>query len=342
MNAEKEIAELEKNLERAYRMTNQRDRLIELYATKRKILKEHEEVWRLRSRAIWLLEGDDNTNFYHKFANGRKAINTIWQLSNEQGHIVNNFPQLDSLVNSHFKQTYRAPLVVNRGEIIQIAQLFPHFVDQEASRELTKEITIGEVEATIKWFKRDKSPGLDDWLIEFYQVFLKPWGEDLLKVIEHSRSSGNILESLTSTFIALIPKTDNPTTFDEYIPISLCNYIYNIMEKIIANRMRPILSKHISPKKFSFLQDRQIHQVVETSQEVLHSLHSKKIKGMILKVDLSKAFDRENWLYIRMILTHLGFPFDFIKWIMSCITNILFNMLINGVASPFFYSERGI
>ena len=67
-----------------------------------------------------------------------------------------------------------------------------------------------------------------------------------------------------------------------------------------------------------------------TAQEVLHSLHSKKVKGMILKVDLSKAFDIANWLYIRMLLTHLGFPFDFIKWIMSCISDILFSILIYG------------
>lgn len=43
-----------------------------------------------------------------------------------------------------------------------------------------------------------------------------------------------------------------------------------------------------------------------------------------------------------MLLTHLGFPFNFIKWIMSCITNIPFSVLINGAASAFFHSERGL
>lgn len=283
-----------------------------------------------------MLEGDDNTKFYHKFANGRKAINTIWQLSNEQGHIVNTFPQLASLANYHFKQTYRAPPVENLAEIIQVAQLFPCFLDQEAGMELNKENTIGELEAAIKWFKRDKSPGPDGWSIKFYSAFFETLGEDLLKVIEHSRSSGKIIESFTSSFIALISKSENPTTFDDYKPISLCNCIYKIVAKIIANRVRPILSKYISPEQFAFLQGSQIHEVVGTAQEILHSLHFKKIKGMILKEDLSKAFDRANWLYIRMLLTHLGFSFDFIKWIMSCITNIPFNVIINGATSPFF------
>lgn len=64
------------------------------------------------------------------------------------------------------------------------------------------------------------------------------------------------------------------------------------MAKIIANKLKPILSNHTSPEQFSFLQDHQIHEAVGTAQEVLHSLHVKKIKGMILKVDFSKAFDR--------------------------------------------------
>lgn len=71
-------------------------------------------------------------------------------------------------------------------------------------------------------------------------------------------------------------------------------------------------------------------------------MQTKKIKCMILKVDLSKAFDQVRWLYIRMLLTHLGFPVGVIKWIMCCITNISFSVLINGFASPFFHSERGL
>lgn len=143
-------------------------------------------------------------------------------------------------------------------------------------------------------------------------------------------------EPFNSTFIALISKSNNPSTFDDYIPISLYNCIYEIMAKIIANWMSPIYPPTYLRRNSP--QDRQIHEVVGTSKEVLHSLHSKKMKGMILNVDLSKAFDKANWLYIRMLLTHLGFPYDFFKWIMSCITKIPFSVLINGAASPFFHS----
>lgn len=148
--------------------------------------------------------------------------------------------------------------------------------------------------------------------------------------------------AINSTFVALIPKLDNPSTFNDFRPISLCNCIYKIIAKIIANRLKTILSTHISHKKFAFLQNRQIHEAVGTTHELLHSLHLRKLKGMILKVDLSKAFDRVNWLYIRMLLTHLGFPYAYIKWIMCCITNVSFSVLINGAATSFFHAECGL
>lgn len=145
-----------------------------------------------------------------------------------------------------------------------------------------------------------------------------------------------MLEGLNSTFITLIPKVDKPSTFDDFKPISLCNYIYKINAKIIVDRVRPILSLHISQEQFSFLQNRQIHEVVGTGQELLHNVHLKKLKGMIMKVDLLKSFDTANWIYIQISLTQLGFPYTFIKWIMSCITNATYIVLINDSTSPFF------
>jgi hypothetical protein len=62
----------------------------------------------------------------------------------------------------------------------------------------------------------------------------------------------------------------------------------------------------------------------------------------VLKIDLSKAYDRVSWLYLRLLLTHLGFGFSFINWIMSCISSVSFVVLINGAATPFFQAERGL
>ena len=71
-------------------------------------------------------------------------------------------------------------------------------------------------------------------------------GLDLLRVIEVSRKCGKIPTVFNSTFIALIPKSDCPCTFDGYRPISLCNYSYKIIGNILSSRIKKVLGRYIS------------------------------------------------------------------------------------------------
>ena len=71
-------------------------------------------------------------------------------------------------------------------------------------------------------------------------------------------------------------------------------------------------------------------------------MKTRNLKGAILKIYLSKSYDKVNWLYIHMLLIHLGFGIAFFRWIMSCVTTVSFSVLINGAASPFFHAERGL
>eukprot|EP00253_Pinus_taeda_P015318 PITA_15318 len=225
---------------------------------------------------------------------------------------------------------------------MRTAQCFPSFLEEDEAAELACPVTKEEVEATMKSMGKDKSPGLDGWTIELFLHFFDQIGAEITEVVEESRMKGEIYKPFNSTFIALIPKKDDPESFEDFRPISLCNCIYKIIAKVIANRLVPILSRNISMEQFGFLDGRQIHEAIGVAQEVLHNIKQKKKKGVVLKIDLSKAYDRINWLYIRLLLTHLGFSYSFISWIMGCISNVSFAVLINGAASPFFKSQRGL
>jgi hypothetical protein len=276
------------------------------------------------------------------YAKGRKATNTIWSLKDQEDRPVTSFEGLANMGKKHFQTLFKDDRRANLADIIKLALYFPSFVDEEKNQNLYAEVTEVELKDTMQSFQKDKIPGPDGWSIEFYLGFFELIGKDILKVIEESRLNGRIHSPLNTTFIALIPKVNDPLSFDDFRPISLCNCIYKIIAKIIARRLKPLLSSSISKEQFGFLEGRQIHEAIGVAQEGLHSLKTKKAKGTILKIDLSKAFDRVNWSYIRLLLTHLGFEVPFIKWIMACITSVSFAVLINGAASPFFTSEKGL
>jgi hypothetical protein len=135
---------------------------------------------------------------------------------------------------------------------------------------------------------------------------------------------------------------DNRETLDDFHPISLCKCVYKVISKVIARRVKRIISERILGEKFGLLEGRKIHEAIGVAQEGLHNMKSRNLKGVVLKIDLSKAYDRVSWLFIHLLLTHLGFAVPFINWVMNCLTIVSFVVLINGLVSPFFPSERDL
>jgi hypothetical protein len=64
--------------------------------------------------------------------------------------------------------------------------------------------------------------------------------------------------------------------------------------------------------------------------------------GMLLKLDLSKAFDKLSWHYIKEVLTAFGFCTNWIDWILNLISSTFFSILVNGTPSQPFSPSRGI
>jgi hypothetical protein len=100
-----------------------------------------------------------------------------------------------------------------------------------------------------------------------------------------------------------------------------------------------IFPKQIPGEQFGFLEGRHIHEAVGMAQEGLHTIKVKKLKAMVVKVDLSKAYDGVSYLYLRLMLIHLGFnpQFVYVTWVMNCVTSVSFSILINGAARKNIY-----
>jgi hypothetical protein len=162
------------------------------------------------------------------------------------------------------------------------------------------------------------------------------------EVVEESRASGVVLPALNATFHTLIQKEERVTNPKHFRPITLCNVIYKVITKVIATRLKHILPYLISNEQSGYVEGRQIMDSVILAHEVTHSLKSSRTPGMLIKLDLSKAFDRASWKYIRAVLNSFGFAHEWINWIMNLTSSAFFSILVNGVPSKPFSPSRGI
>ena len=156
--------------------------------------------------------------------------------------------------------------------------------------------------------------------------------------------AGKVPKYLNKTLITLIPKCKSPETLKNYRPISLCNMVYKVVTKIIVGRIRPFLSKLISPYQFAFVPGRKGLDNAIIVQEIIHSMANKKGRGglMAIKLDLEKAYDRLGWSFIKDILKLFLVPTKLILLIMSCISSSFISILFNGGALEPFNPSLGI
>ena len=113
----------------------------------------------------------------------------------------------------------------------------------------------------------------------FTKKHWKVVGQSVIKAMQSFFISGKMLREVNNSYIVLIPKIQNPSTFNHFRPINLCNTIYKIISKLIVDRLRFVLPSLISPAQSAFIPGRWIAENQLIVQEILHSFKKRKVKG---------------------------------------------------------------
>ena len=83
-----------------------------------------------------------------------------------------------------------------------------------------------------------KAPGPNDMNALFYQKFWHVVGEVVVIAVLDFLNDRIMLPTLNHTNIVLIPKVKNSEKMSNFRSISLCNVIYKIISKVLANRLK--------------------------------------------------------------------------------------------------------
>ena len=134
----------------------------------------------------------------------------------------------------------------------------PRFVTQEHDKILLNPIDLQEVEEAMNQMELGKTPRIDGFTSNFFHFFWDLVKEEVLNVVEESRTKKGVLKAFNATFLTLIPKEAGADSPDKFRPIALCNVIYKIISKVIANRLKPLLPSLIILEQYGFPEGRQI------------------------------------------------------------------------------------
>lgn len=128
-------------------------------------------------------------------------------------------------------------------------------------------------------------------------------------------------------------------------PISLCNVLFRILCKVLANRLKVCLATLISPNQSAFVEDPLLTDNALLAFEVNHYIKRQtqgKTGMAALKIDVSKAYDRVEWKFIESMLIKFGFHETWRERIMTCIKTVSYSFVRQWEVFGEIYPQRGI
>ena len=218
-------------------------------------------------------------------------------------------------------------------------------VTQSMNSMLVKEFQAGEVHKPLKQMYPLKAPGPDGMFPLFFQKFWSIVGGVVTKTVLDFLNLGITPPKFNETHIVLVPKINSPERVTEYRPISLCNVIYKLASKNLANRLKKFLPSVINDTQSTFVNARLITDNVLVAFEAMHQINLKKLgaKGeMAFKLDISKAYDRVKWACLDKIMEKLGFHSRWRSLMMQCITSVTYAVRVNGKPSGHIIPSKGL
>ena len=299
-------------------------------------------MWYQRSRVLWLSKRDNNTALFHSKTTKRLRKNLIQGIRDGNGAWVTDQDDIRNVMESYYKELFSSS---NLNLEVDSLKKIPCMVTDEMNGDLRKGFIELEVKEALNQMTPLKAPGPDGMPPLFYQHFRSTMQHDVTSTILSWLNSGIPPEPINHTLITLVPKIDNPELVSDFHPVSLYNVLYKIYSKVLANRLKKYLSSLITEHQSAFAKKRLISDNIMVAFETLHHMkqhNSGKHGFMAIKLDMSKAYDRVEWVYLEKLMEKIGFCARWVALMMSCVKTVSYFIMVNGEPIGMIHPERGI
>lgn len=150
------------------------------------------------------------------------------------------------------------------------------------------------------------------------------------------------LHRLNGALITLIPKKVEAKAPGDYRPISLIHSFAKLVAKVLSNRLAPTLHQLVDINQSAFIKHRSIHDNFKLVELAAKALHRQRRSSLLLKLDISKAFDSVDWTFLLQVLQAMGFGERWREWISALVSTASTCILLNGDPGNKIFNRRGL
>jgi len=314
-----------------------RVRRVQLLEELRHMSERQTTMLKQKSRVKWIGKGDMNNKFFHSRLRWRSINNDIKGLLIE-GERCEEPEKVKCEVKKYFENRFQA----QQKRCLKLDGVQFCNITATQNEKLSDKFREEEILEAVNQCAGTRSPSPDGFNFQFIKHNWDILGGDFIKAIHYFHETGYIPKGCNASFIVLVPKRDISSNLGDYRPISLVGYVYKILAKILANRIKEVLHNVTDKNQSTFLRGRGLLDNVLTANETVDFLRKEKSKGVIVKVDFEKAYDSVEWDFLEYMMGRLCFNYMWIYWIKMYLSSATVSVLINGSPTKEFKPRRGL
>ncbi|MEW5897297.1 MAG: reverse transcriptase family protein [Nanoarchaeota archaeon] len=212
------------------------------------------------------------------------------------------------------------------------------------SDDLTKIITIEELQETTKYLATDKSPGPDNLENEIFRNLNQHNLKTVLTFLNHCITTRTIYQSWKKGYTSLIYKKGNQHDPNNYRPITLLSCFYKLYSRIITQRLTKIIREEnlLTNSQNGFLEGKSTKTCLFDALALLEDASINKTDLYTCYIDFANAFDSVPHEGIKNTLMKMGFNSNVVEIILSLITSRTTQIITKyGLSDPV-YINRGV
>ncbi|XP_074315549.1 uncharacterized protein LOC141651749 [Silene latifolia] len=306
-----------------------------------RLIRQEELFCRQRSRVLWLRQGDKNTKYFYRKAGERGTKNRIAKLVDDERREFKTKEAMAGCALSYFQTLFTSTRPTGFDELLLgVAGR----VTNAMNKGLREPYRPEEVLTALNQMHPLKAPGVDGMNALFYQTYWHIVGRAVTRTVLGILNANPFPATLNRTTIVLISKKKAPDKMVDFRPISLCNVLYKLVSKVLANRLKVFLGDIMSENQSAFTPGRLITDNVLVAFEMFHHMKNSRGGGghMALKLYMSKVYDRVEWVFLRAVLNAMGFDHLWVTRVMDCVETVSYAVNVNGRLSHVLVPERGL
>jgi hypothetical protein len=278
------------------------------------------------------LNSERITPFFVKMAKGSMQERSQTEIRDSTGREFATVQEQKEYIFKHFADSFK----LDRNEPENFDNCIENFLgpeildhplinslklDDAEKAKLEEDLSIAELDSAIEGANKNSAAGLDGlstkFITRYWGIFRKPLHRYASTVFR----KGTLTVSFSSSIIKLIPKKGDACDIKKWRPISLLGCLYKVISRAVNNRLKSVINRFTSRAQKGFTNHRFIQEVLINVAEKIAYCKNNNIKGALLSIDQTRAFDTISHKYMTEVFKFYGFGEHFIKILNTIGTN---------------------